>query len=638
MFRPVDASTPRPHDRDPGLRWERRHDFPPLVGGFGAEPGAPDVRSPSRFLFWLMRSMGWVVPAMTLAALSWLVPGSLTPWLLGRAIDAGILGRDPMATLGWVALLLGVIAFGVVGGILFHTIAVRMWVISIHGTQRRVGRKAADLGHILGRRVPTGEALSISNSDSDQFGATIDSFGHVIASALSFLFVCVLMFSTSPTLGLVVLVATPLLLAASLPVMRPLTAAQTAERTESSNLTSLATDIVAGLRILRGIGGEQTFARNYERQSQKVRRLGITLGTWQGVVEAISVLLSGILLVVLVYLGAQHMLAGELTVGELISFFGYAVFLVTPMRTFFDSAQRWVQGLVAARKTIALFAADVPWAHRGRQVAERPVLRDESSGVEVHPGQFLAVVSADPEASAALADRLGRYLPSLTGEEPELDDLKGRKLRLARKERARVRAERARADAERAAQLWGVTADGIDYAEYDLASLRERVVVSDTGASLFAGTLQDAVDPWGAHTREEAERALRTASAEDVYDGLPGGWQGRIDEKGRGLSGGQRQRIVLARALVRDPEVLVLVEPTSAVDAHTESRIAERLVEHRRGRTTVVTTASPLLLHRADVVALLVEGREVARGTHVELQAHPDYRRVIARGMEDDDE
>jgi ABC-type multidrug transport system fused ATPase/permease subunit len=183
-----------------------------------------------------------------------------------------------------------------------------------------------------------------------------------------------------------------------------------------------------------------------------------------------------------------------------------------------------------------------------------------------------------------------------------------------------------------------VTADGVDYAEYDLASLRERVVVSDTGASLFAGTLQDAVDPWGTHTREEAERALRTASAEDVYDGLPGGWQGRIDEKGRGLSGGQRQRIVLARALVRDPEVLVLVEPTSAVDAHTESRIAERLVEHRRGRTTVVTTASPLLLHRADVVALLVDGREVARGTHVELQAHPDYRRVIARGMEGDDE
>ena len=634
----VDETAPTPH-RDPGLRWAGRHDFPPIVGGFAPDdPGAPDTRSPSRFLFWLMRSMGWVVPAMTLAALSWLVPGSLTPWLLGSAIDAGILRGDAWATVGWVGLLFGVIAFGVAGGILFHTMAVREWVMAIHGTQRRVGRKAADLGHVLGRRVPTGEALSIANSDSDQFGATIDAFGHVIASALSFLFVCVLMFSTSPILGLVVLVATPLMLAASLPVMRPLTAAQTAERTESSNLTSLATDIVAGLRILRGIGGEQTFARNYERQSQKVRGLGITLGTWQGVVEAISVLLSGVLLVVLVYLGAHQMLDGRLTVGQLISFFGYAVFLVTPMRTFFEFAQKWVQGLVAAGKTIALFGADVPWARRDLTVGERPRLVDEASGVVVEPGRFLAVVSADPEASAALADRLGRYLPTLTGEEPDLEELKGRQLRRARKERAKARARQALLDAERAAQRWGVTADGVDYGEYDLSSLRERVVVSDTGASLFAGTLQEAVDPWGTHTRSQAEAALRTASAEDVYDGLPGGWQGRIDEKGRGLSGGQRQRIVLARALVRDPEVLVLVEPTSAVDAHTEARIAERLVEHRRGRTTVVTTASPLLLHRADEVALLVEGREVARGTHDALQAHPDYRRVIARGMEDDDE
>ena len=608
-------------------------DFPP-----GVDAAPPDTRTPSRFLGWMLRDQGVVVTWMALLIVAWQLPAVLSPWLLGKAIDAGILGGDPWATVGWAALLLVAIILGSAGGIWQHTIVVRSWLIALYGTQKRVGRTTGRLGHVLGRRVPTGEVLSVSSSDSDTFGATIEVVARALGSLLAFGLVCALMFTASPLLGFVVLAVSPLMLAASTPVLRPLSAAQRAERTQNSELTSLATDIVAGLRILRGIGGEQTFARNYERQSQKVRGLGITLGTWQGVVEAISVLLSGILLVVLVYLGAQHMLAGELTVGELISFFGYAVFLVTPMRTFFDFAQRWVQGLVAARKTIALFGADVPWAPRDRQVGERPVLRDESSGVEVHPGEFLAVVSADPEASAALADRLGRYLPSVTGEEPELEDLKGRKLRLARKERAKARARQALADAERAAQLWGVTADGVDYAEYDLASLRERVVVSDTGASLFAGTLQDAVDPWGTHTREEAERALRTASAEDVYDGLPGGWQGRIDEKGRGLSGGQRQRIVLARALVRDPEVLVLVEPTSAVDAHTESRIAERLVEHRRGRTTVVTTASPLLLHRADVVALLVDGREVARGTHVELQAHPDYRRVIARGMEDDNE
>ena len=98
-----------------------------------------------------------------------------------------------------------------------------------------------------------------------------------------------------------------------------------------------------------------------------------------------------------------------------------------------------------------------------------------------------------------------------------------------------------------------------------------------------------------------------------------GGWQGRIDERGRGLSGGQRQRVVLARALGLDPQILILVDPTSAVDAHTEALIAERLVAHRRGKTTIVTTVSPLLLHHADRVAFLFDKRITAYGTHEEL-------------------
>ena len=93
-----------------------------------------------------------------------------------------------------------------------------------------------------------------------------------------------------------------------------------------------------------------------------------------------------------------------------------------------------------------------------------------------------------------------------------------------------------------------------------------------------------------------------------------GGGQGRMAELGRGLSGGQRQRVGVGRALLHDPDVLVLVEPTSAVDAHTEALIAERLAEQRRGRTTVVMTSSPLVLHYADEVVLLVDGREAARG------------------------
>ncbi len=104
---------------------------------------------------------------------------------------------------------------------------------------------------------------------------------------------------------------------------------------------------------------------------------------------------------------------------------------------------------------------------------------------------------------------------------------------------------------------------------------------------------------------------MHTASAYDVLEALPDGFETEVTEKGRSFSGGQRQRLVLARALAADPEVLVLVEPTSAVDAHTEARIAERLRGARAGRTTVVTTSSPLMLDRVDVG--LLRARRAAR-------------------------
>lgn len=619
------------------------HDFPPRIDAYTrAETARPDTRSPARFLLWTLRVQADVLVALAIAGLAWFLPSALSPYLLGRTIDAGILVGDWTATAGWAALLALVILVGAASGIVMHTFAVRGWLISLYGTQKLVTRKSVQLGHVLNRRLPTGEVLSISSSDSDIFGATFEVVARALGALGAFAVVAALMLSTSGPLGLVVLLVAPVMVAAATPVLRPLNTAQAAERTQNGELTSMAADIVAGLRILRGIGGEKTFGDNYATQSQRVRRLGVTAGTWQAVVETLSVLLSGLLLVILVWLGAHEMIAGRLTLGQLISFVGYAIFMVWPLQTMFEVAQKWVRGLVSARKTIALLNAELPWADGVRELSARPRLVDLASGVGVEPGEFLVVVSADPDDSAALADRLGRYLPADTGgsfEESEDEDLKGRAAKLARAEKERRRAEVARRDAETAAAPWGVTADGLDYQHYRMASLRERILVSDAGSQLFAGTFQQAVDPLGIHTCEQAERALRTAAAEDVFEGLPEGWMSRIDEKGRGLSGGQRQRVVLARALLADPEVLVLVEPTSAVDAHTEEAIAGRLARHRRGRTTVVMTASPLLVHSADRVVFLAEGRQIATGTHAQLLAeHPGYRSVMNRGMEDDDD
>jgi ABC-type glutathione transport system ATPase component len=133
---------------------------------------------------------------------------------------------------------------------------------------------------------------------------------------------------------------------------------------------------------------------------------------------------------------------------------------------------------------------------------------------------------------------------------------------------------------------------------------------------------------------------MHVADAADVLDSVPGGLTGEVAEKGRSLSGGQRQRVALARSLLTEAEVLVLVEPTSAVDAHTEARIARRLAAARHGRATVIVTASPLVLDVVDDVAFLADGTVVARGRHRDLldPHHPAsaaYRRVVARTADD---
>ena len=561
------------------------------------DPGTADARSPWRFLGWLMKGQWHTLLVGMLFGIVWMVAQAVMPAVIGHAIDDGIAAKDVHGLLRWTLVMLGIGLVQALAGIMRHRFAVTNWLTAAYRTVQLVARQATHLGATLPKRVATGEVVAIGTNDLSHLGNAMDVLARAAGAVVSFLVVAVILLRTSVTLGLVVLVGVPLLLLVIAPLLKPLQRRNFAQREMMGDLSNLATDIVSGLRILRGIGGERVFHDRYVRDSQKVRRAGVQVGRLQSVLDALQILLPGVFVVLVVWLGARFAVQGKISAGELVAFYGYSAFLMIPLRTATEFANKWIRALVSARRVVRVLSLEPDVADPDQAYDEPPLdaeLVDVHSGLRVEHGLVTALVSDHPEETALVADRLGRYVD---GE---------------------VR--------------WG----DVPLSGLPREVVRRRIVVSDTGSALFSGVLREQVDIRGRGT-DVLERALRTASAEDVLDVLPDGLDATVTERGRSFSGGQRQRLVLARVLTTDPQVLVLVEPTSAVDAHTEARIADRLVAHRAGRTTVVTTTSPLLLDRVDRVAFFRDGRVVAVGTHrALLRDVPDYRAVVTRELDEE--
>jgi ABC-type multidrug transport system fused ATPase/permease subunit len=558
-------------------------------------PGTPDLRSPARFLLWVARGQLGTLAIGVLYGTLWMGTLAVVPALVGQAIDQGVAEGDRAGLLRGSALVLAAGLVSAAAGILRHRTAVANWLTAAYRVQQLLVRQAVRLGGSLPRRVPTGEVAAVGSHDAERIGAAMDIVARLSGALVSFAIVAVLLLRTSTTLGLLVVAGVPLLSAGVGPLLRPLHRRRARHRELVGSLTTVGADTVSGLRVLRGIGGEEVFSRRYAAASQEVRAAGLAAARVQSLLDAAEVALPGVFVVAVTWLGARLAVAGQVGVGELVAFYGYAAFLVLPVRTVTEAADKFTRALVAARRAVQVLALEPELA--SGSAPEPPAgsgLVDGESGLVVEAGQLTAIVAGVPEEAAALADRLGRFAD-------------GDEVRLG----------------------------GVALRDLPLEVVRRRVLVSEHDPRLFTGRLGDELDPTGTAPAERVLAAVEAASASDVLEALPDGLDSGVAERGRSFSGGQRQRLVLARALVADPELLVLVEPTSAVDAHTEARIADGLAAARAGRATVVCTTSPLLLDRADKVALVAGGRVVAQGTHRDLlDTEPRYRAVVTREEE----
>jgi ABC-type multidrug transport system fused ATPase/permease subunit len=562
---------------------------------YALDAAAAPPHDADRLILWLARRMWRTLVGGVLFGVPWMLSIALVPAAIGKAIDEGLVAQDARALVVWSAAIMGL---GLVSAVTTngrHWFSVRCWLIASFRSALVTERAVLRAGPALTREMPAGEVVTSFASDFWRMGNVFDVTARLAGAVVSFAVVSAILLRGSLVLGVIMLVGCPLLLASLALVMRPLQRRQLAQRQEAGVLTSLGTDTVAGLRVLRGIGGEDAFFARYAAQSGRVRAAGVRLSGIQATLDAAQVLLPGIFVVVVTGVGAHLAVAGEITPGQLVAFYGYTAFLTMPLRTATEFVDKLTRTRVAARRVVRILGVEPDHTDAsGHPVEDPPVepgaaLVDTASGVVVDPGHLTALVSARPEETAEIAHRLGRTTPGRHG----------------------VR--------------WGALA--LDHLPIDV--VRRRVVVSESDPHLFSGPVREAL---GGSSDEQRRRAVWVASASDALEAIEGGLDGALEERGRALSGGQRQRVALARALLREPEVLVLVEPTSAVDAHTEARVAERLAAHRAGRTTVVVTASPLLLDRADTIVLVADGRVLATGRHHDLLHDPAYRDVVLRG------
>ncbi|MBC2876299.1 MULTISPECIES: ABC transporter transmembrane domain-containing protein [Streptomyces] len=574
-----------------------------------ADPGVPDVRSGPRLLVWLSRrqlggqsaALGWGVLHMAAVA--------LFPLPLGMAVQAVVdRSGSRLALAGGLMLLLG--ALTALGDTMLHRVTVTNWITAAARLQQLLARKAAELGSALTRRVAAGEIVTVSTADVEHIGWFVETESRFLSAAVTTLAVCAGLVFYQPVLGTVVAVGVPLLVLAVLPLLPPATRRADEQRELAGHATELASDTVAGLRVLRGIGGEELFLARYRRASQEVRGAAVRSARMWALIAAVQVLLPGLLMIAVVWIGVGLVRDGRVGVGELVTVYGVVTFLLFPLRQFEEAAMAYSFSRPSAERAARLLAlrrtAEPAGADSGRALGGD--LHDPVTGLHARAGELTAVVCGDPDAAGLLADRLGGHAPKAVAGTPSV-------------------------------LLGGVALD-----EVPLAAAREAVLVQDKDPVLLSGTLAELLDI-PSSGRVPPEAALAAACCDDVLDSLErssadrsaGAMSAHITERGRSLSGGQRQRLALARSLVADPRVLVLDEPTSAVDAHTEARVGEGVRALREGRTTVVFTSSPLLLDRADRVVMVRDGRVVAMGRHDELlRTDPAYRAAVARAADDD--
>ncbi|WP_271982609.1 ABC transporter transmembrane domain-containing protein [Pseudoclavibacter terrae] len=571
-----------------------------------AMPAAAQTTGPRRLIVQTALSVKrWLAPATTLFVSHQLCEVAV-PVVVGLVIDRGIVDRDLPQLAVWAAVLLGVfvlLAWSYRAGVYFLVNGIQR---AHHELRMRVSERSLDPRGFGDRQRPTGELLGIGGSDVQRvaFGGLL--FVHPVAELAAVVAAGAVLISIAWPLGLAVILGGPAFLLLLDRFGRHLRSRAEHQQRLTADSASLAANAIAGFRTLTALGATGRASRTYADASERARVAAIATRRAEAWFVAVSSTATGIFVVAIGVIAALLAFQGAITVGQLITVVGVVQVVMGPMEALaVNVGAVWARAGASAKRVLSLL--------------EAPYARDTRAGEQAGPAATIP-----PAPALAVAGLAGTHL-------------RGLDFAVERGEIVGVVAEAH--DAAELVELLGgrihpprgtVKVDGLPLDEVDADRLHELVTAAPHAAHTVPGTVAANVVGIGRAASSPGD-ALAAAAFDDVLEQLPQGIRTPLGGAGRTLSGGQRQRLALARALAAPAPVLVLHEPTGAIDAVTEQHIGERMRTATAGRATVVVSSNPQLLVRADRVLVLRDGMLAAEGTHDELLAtHPEYAEAIA--------
>jgi ATP-binding cassette subfamily B multidrug efflux pump len=454
----------------------------------------------------------------------------------------------------------------------------------------------------------TGDLMSRQTGDMD---AVRHMVSHVIyfsfENILVFLMALVMIFSVNVKMALCMLIVLPFTLAVTLSQRRHIKPAFDRVRDCFSSLNAFAQETIAGNRVVKAFAKEDYELEKFDRENDGYRDAQLNAASiWMKYIPMFEIL-SQCLTIILMIMGGFMVIDGEMTIGNMVTVNGYLWMLNSPLRQagwIINDLQRF---LTAIEKIYKVYTTEpdikqpehvvekrklkgsVTFDHVNYYTNDDTVLKDISFHVE--PGQTVGIIGATGSGKSSLINLICRFY----------DVNQGR-----------------------------VLVDDIDVRNLNLQTLRGNIGIAMQDVFLFSDTIEGNIAYGNPDcTFEQVQAAAKIANADEFIRELPEGYDTIIGERGVGLSGGQKQRISLARAILKDPSIIILDDTTSAIDMETESMIQNELKKISDERTVFIIAHRISSIIHADQILVLDNGRLVERGTHEQLLAKKGYYSTV---------